>query len=88
MADYAQKRFGKRDVEDAVERLDMVTKKENLMTAARNLEATHHIDVNVKTTQELMHGVDDKVTTIEVVQDVDGNVKATKELTRGIHDNV
>jgi len=72
MADYETETFMKRmagrtDVEDALERLDMFTKEENLMTAARNLEVTHRVDINVMATQELTHRVDDKVTTIEEV---------------------
>jgi hypothetical protein len=62
-------------MDDAIQRLDMLTKEENLMTAARNLEATQHVD--------------DKVTTIEeVVYDIDGNIKATKVLTHDVHENV
>ena len=80
---------GRTDVEDALQRLDLLTKEECLMTATRNLEVTHRVDVNVIATQELTRHVDDKVTTIEeVIHDVDGNVKETKELTRGVRDNV
>ena len=79
MADYETEKFMKRlagrtDVEDALERLDTLTKEESLMTAARNLEVTHRVDVNVVATQEAIH-------------DVDGNVKETKELTRDVRDN-
>ena len=94
MADHETEKFMKRiagrtDVEDAVERLDMLTKEENLMTAARNLEVTHQVNVNLMATQELTHRVDDKVTTIEeVIHDVDGNVKETKELSRNVRDDV
>ena len=80
---------GRTDVEDALQRLDVLTKEENLMTAARNLEVTHRVDVNVMATQEITHRVDDKVTTIkEAIHDVDGDVKETKELTRDVRDNV
>ena len=76
-------------MEDALQRLDILTREESLMTAARNLEVTHRVDVNVMATQELTHHVDDKVTKIEeVIYDVDGNVKETKELTRDVRDNV
>jgi len=80
MADYEIEKFmrriaGRTDVEDALERLDMLTKEENLMTATRNLEVTHRVDVNVMATQEVIH-------------DVDGNVKETKELTRDVRDNI
>jgi len=108
MADHEIEKFMKRivgrtDVKDALARLDMLTKEENLMTAARNLEVTHrvddkvttieevvhNVDCNVKATQELTHHVDDKVTTIkEGVHDVDGNVKETKELTQSIHHDI
>ena len=87
MADYETERLVKRiagrtDVEDALQRLDLLTKEESLMTAARNLEVTHRVDVNVMATQEATHRVE------EVIHDVDGNVKETKELTRDVHDNV
>ena len=46
---------GKTDVEDSLQRLDVLTKEENLMTAARNLEVTHHIDVNVTELTRIFH---------------------------------
>jgi hypothetical protein len=87
IADHETEKFMKRiagrtDVEDALQRLDILTKEECLMTAARNLEVTHRVDVNVMATQEVTHRVE------EVIHDVDGNVKETKELTRDVHDNV
>ena len=69
--------MGRTDIEDALQRLETLTKEEGLMTAARSLEVTHHVD--------------GKVTTIkEVVCDVDSNVKEAKELTHqvGVHVNV
>ena len=80
MADYETEKFMKRiagrtDVEDALQRLDILTKEENIMTAARNLEVTHRVDVNVMATQDVIH-------------EVDSNVKETKELTRDVRDNV
>jgi len=80
MADYETEKFMKRmagrtDVEDALDRLDLLTKEENLMTAARNLEVTHQVNVNVMATQEVIH-------------DVYGNVKETKELTRDVHNDI
>jgi methyl-accepting chemotaxis protein len=93
---FMKRLVGKKDLEDGLDRLDMLTKEENLMTAARNLQVTHQVDVNVKVTQEITQRVDDKVTTVEkVVHIVDDNVKATKELahatkeaTRNVHDDV
>ena len=80
---------GRTDVEDALQRLEVLTEEENLMAAARNLEVTHDVNGNVIATQELTHRVDDKVTTIEaVIHDVDGDVQKTKELIRDVHDDV
>ena len=77
VADYETEKFVKRivgrtDVEDALQRLDVLTKEESLMTAARNLEVTHRVDVNVKETKELTRDVHDNVITI------DDNVKVTR----------
>ena len=49
------------DLEDALQRLDALTKEEILMTAARNLEVTHRVDVNVTATQELTRSIHDNV---------------------------
>jgi len=43
---------GRRDVEDALERLDTLTKEELSMTVARNLKVTCDIDHNVKATKD------------------------------------
>ena len=42
---------GRTDVEDALARLDMLTKEENLMAAARNLELTQRIHDDIKVTK-------------------------------------
>ncbi|KAI0288084.1 hypothetical protein BC826DRAFT_722299 [Russula brevipes] len=44
---FLKRLVGRKDVEDALLRLDTLTKEEALMTAARNLEVAHHIDDNV-----------------------------------------
>ena len=81
--------MGKAEVESALQRLDMLTREEYLMTVARTLEVTHHVNVNVKATQELTRHVDTKVTVIEeVLQQVDGNVRATQQLTHHVDDNI
>lgn len=86
---FLKRLIGKADLEDAFQRLDTLTREENLMTAARTFEATFDIDVNMKATQELTHLVENKVKAIEeVVQHVDGNIKVIKEGTRSVDDNV
>jgi len=64
---------GKTDVPDALPRLDMLTKEENLMAVARNLEITHRVDVNVTATQELTRSIHDdvKVTKLGVQHSLD-----------------
>jgi len=42
---------GETDVEDALLRLDVLTKEECLIAVARNLEVAHHVDHNVNTTK-------------------------------------
>jgi hypothetical protein len=39
--------MGRTDVEDALLRLDSLTKEESLMAVAKNLEVTYHVDGNV-----------------------------------------
>ena len=43
------------DVQDALQRLDMLTKEESGMAVARNLEVTHDVDRNVMAIKELTH---------------------------------
>ena len=68
------KLVGRKDVEDALSRLDMLTKEESLMVVVRNLEVTYHVD-------GVVHDVDDNVKATKVLaEDIDGNVKVTKVL--------
>ena len=88
--------MGKNEVEDAVLRLDILTKEESLMVLVRNLEITHRIDGaihdvdgNVKATKALAEGIDCDVKSTKVLtEDIGGNVKATKVLTEDIDNNV
>ena len=62
LADYFSERLlkrlmGKTDVEDALLRLDSLTKEESLMVAARNLEVTHEIKVLVENIDEKIPGL-------------------------------
>jgi hypothetical protein len=69
--------MGKTDVEDAFERLDTLTKEENLMTAARTFEATHHVNNKVTVIEEVLQQVDGNIHGIRADVDV------IKEGTRG-----
>ena len=77
-----KKLMGKKEVEDAVLRLDMLTKEESLMVLVRNLEIAHRVD-------GVVHDVDGNVKATKVLtEDIDGNVKATKVITEDIDNNV
>ena len=77
-----KKLVGKTDVEDALSRLDMLTKEESLMMMMRNLEVTHRVG-------GIVHDVDGNVKATKVItEDIDDNVKATKVITEDIDDNV
>ena len=77
---------GKIEVEDALQRLDLLTKEENLtMMTAINLEDTHHdVHYNVRATQEVFCdvGSDLMETKLDVIErdlgGINDNVKATK----------
>ena len=57
LADYDSEKFlkrliGRTDVEDALLRLDSLTKEESLMAVAKNLEITQRVDQNVMVVKE------------------------------------
>jgi archaellum component FlaC len=91
-----KKLMGRKDIEDALSRLDMLTKEENLMVMMRNLEVTHHIDAavcnvdgNVKATKVLTEDINDNMKATKLLtEDINGNVKASMVLTEDINDNV
>ena len=80
---FLKKLMGRTDVEDALLRLDLLTKEESLMAAAKNLEVTHHVDRNVEEVKVLVEGTDDRVQVIErVMHNVDQSVKAVERRTQ------
>jgi len=56
-----KKLMGRKDVEDALQKLDMLTNEETSMTLARNLKATHDIDNNVTEIKVLTEGISSDV---------------------------
>ncbi|KAH9953187.1 hypothetical protein BC827DRAFT_167795 [Russula dissimulans] len=87
MTDGRTKKFlkrlvGRTEVEDALLRLGSLTNDERLMTAARNLEITHHVDGNVQAIKVLAGNVDANVkVTKGVARRVDKNLKALRDET-------
>jgi coenzyme F420-reducing hydrogenase alpha subunit len=84
-ANYGTEKFlnrliGKAEIQDALERLDMLTKEETGMAVARNLEVTHVVDQNVKTVEEVVRGIDNNVMVVEEVTNIiDKNVRAIRD---------
>jgi hypothetical protein len=69
LANYGTEKFlnrlmGRTEVEDALERLDMLTREETGMTVARNLAVTHAVDGNVMVVEDITRGIDDNVKVI------------------------
>ena len=86
LADYGsekimKKLLGRKEVEEAVSQLDMLTKEESLMVVVRNLKIAQDVDGDVKATKVLAEDIDSNVKATKVLTEViDGNVKATKVL--------
>ena len=94
LADYDTEQImkrlvGRRDVEDALQRLDTLTNAEGLMAAARTLEVVDQVDENVTQVKEVIHRVDDKVeATLELTQRVEQRVVETKEVVHEVGSNI
>ena len=58
---YVKKLVGRTDIEDALGRLDRLTRDEVGMAATQGLKATHEVDDKVKTVDGKVQGVDDKI---------------------------
>ena len=64
LANYATEKFlnrlmGRTEVEDALQRLDMLTKEETGMTVARNLALGHVVNDNVKVVEDTVKAIKD-----------------------------
>jgi hypothetical protein len=78
LVNYGTERFlnrlvGRTDIQDAFDRLDMLTKEETGMTTARNLAVTHVVDGHVKVVEEVARGID------EVTNVIGHDVRAIKD---------
>ena len=80
---------GRKDIDDALQRLNTLTSEENLMVVTRNLEVSHQVYGNVMAVKEMVHNVEGNVEAIKgVICNVKGYVKATKALTENVDGNV
>ena len=79
---YLKKLIGRRDIEDALNRLDKLTQEEARMATAQVLRATNRIEGGVKTVGKGVLGVDDKLNGIDdKVKDVGNKVNLVIEGT-------
>jgi hypothetical protein len=93
---FLKRLMGRTKVEDALLRLDSLTREESLMTLARTLEVTHRIDNvvcnvdgGVRAINTLTEVIDENVkVTKALTEDVAGNVNMTKALAKEVGDNV
>ncbi|KAH9055432.1 hypothetical protein EDB87DRAFT_1824598 [Lactarius vividus] len=77
---YLKKLIGRRDIEDALGRLDRLTQQEMLKVA-------HQVKDGVTTIGEQVQGVDDKVKGVDdKVKDVDDKVKDVNDNIKGVDD--
>ncbi|KAF8258162.1 hypothetical protein EI94DRAFT_1184425 [Lactarius quietus] len=82
---FLKKLIGRKDVEDALQRLDQLTQEEARMAAAETLTITRGIDDNVKVVNERVLSVDMKVEGIDdKVRTIDGNVKRVNRKVRSV----
>ncbi|KAI9446074.1 hypothetical protein H4582DRAFT_526080 [Lactarius indigo] len=79
---FFNKLAGRRDIEDALERLDRLTQEEARMATAEVLRLTHSVDDKVKSVGFQVEGVK------EGVQDIDGKVECVDERVQGVDKRV
>ncbi len=77
-----RKVVGKTEVEDALQKLDLLTKENLTMVVARNLEDTQHFDDEATIIGESFQDVCDDVKATQ-----EANVGVVKEATRSVDDN-
>lgn len=74
---YLNRLAGRKDVEDALRRLDQLTQEEVLMAAMEALKITRDIDDKVKVVDDKVEGVDEGVQAVYVkVEKVDEKVQS------------
>jgi hypothetical protein len=86
---YVKKLFGRTDVEDALKRLDKLTREEAWMGVAQNLRATHTVGERVRGVADKVVAVDDRVAGVDsAVKDVGTMVAGVDDRVRVVDDRV
>jgi hypothetical protein len=77
---FGKKLIGKTDMEDALKRLDKLTREEAWMGIAQNLKATHIIGESVKRVADEVVGMDNRVASVgDQVASVDDRVRVVDD---------
>ena len=99
---YLKKVLGRKDIEDALSKLesslllrqsiqplDRLTQEEARMATAQVLEVAHHVKEGLKTFGEEVKGVDDKVKGVDdKIKDADNKVKDVGDKVKDVDDKV
>ncbi|KAI9443583.1 hypothetical protein H4582DRAFT_2054565 [Lactarius indigo] len=96
MKKYLKKLVGRKDVEDALQRLDKLTQAEAFMAAAETLAIARGIDAKVEDVDGKVQGVDERVQSVDTkvegindkVQDVDSKVQDVDSRVQGVDTKV
>ncbi|KAF8263828.1 hypothetical protein EI94DRAFT_1806664 [Lactarius quietus] len=67
---FLKKLVGRRDIEDALRRLDILTQEEARMAAAQILRLTHSVEDKVKVVDEKLAGIGDKMKGVDDKMDI------------------
>jgi hypothetical protein len=78
---YVKKLIGRREIEDALKRLDKLTQEEARMAAAQNLKITHTVDNRVKGVADTVAVIDNRVAGVDDrVQQAANDIDEVKRL--------
>ncbi|KAH9056450.1 hypothetical protein EDB87DRAFT_1579413 [Lactarius vividus] len=82
---FLKKLVGRKEVEDALQRLDVLTQEEARMAAVEALSVTRNIDNRVKGVDERVEGVDKRVQRVDMkVEGVDNKVRTLDSEVQGV----
>ncbi|KAF8265080.1 hypothetical protein EI94DRAFT_1702755 [Lactarius quietus] len=79
---YLKKLIGRKDIEDALSRLDRLTQEEARMAIAQVLKVAHNVKDGVEIVGDQVKGVGDQI------KDVDGKVMGVSDKVMGVDDKV
>ncbi|KAH9037511.1 hypothetical protein EDB85DRAFT_609212 [Lactarius pseudohatsudake] len=89
MKKYLVKLVGRKDVEDALQRLDKLTQEEARMAAVEVLTISRGIDDKVKDVDEKVEGVDGRVQSVDIkVEGIDDKVRCVNRKVQGVDHKV